>query len=129
MREGIRTGRWPICGAILLVLAGTAAACASKTKAPTPGGRVAEPCDGQSVLVVDNHLDAEVEVVQSRRGSGARTVIGIAGPGYHEYLIPEGSDYSYSTRRLSGGGTVSATSRPRARDQRAVSLSFQCRER
>jgi len=115
---------------LVLLLAGPLlTACASNKPLPESRGATYEPCDGVTVLVVVNRTDVEVEIVESRVGSGARTVIGTVSPGSREFVIRGEPGYTYSSRRLNRGPTISATSRSRVSEQNAVELRRECRAR
>ena len=87
-----------------------------------------EPCAGRMVLVIGNYSGVDMEIVESRRGSGGRTVIAIVGSGgVQEVTIRNDYEYDYSARPAGGRTTVAATSRYRVRD-RAVTLTRECRE-
>jgi hypothetical protein len=105
--------------ALLLLLSG----CATAPKMEEP----VQTCHGTVTLVVRNHTDSHVEVVESRSGSGSRTVIAIVGPGSHEVTIRNETGYYYSARIVGGSNSVAAESRPRVRD-RGITLQRICRE-
>ena len=110
----------------LVVLAVTALGCASSK--PIPDGMAAYPdCQGRTMLAVHNHTGYEVEIVQTRIGSGAALVVATVGPGYRVLDVETGPEISYGSRMSPGGETISATSRPRVRDRRTVELRYICR--
>lgn len=112
---------------ILLLVFYGASACSSRPAPSSEGPRTGPPCPARRVLVVRNNLLVEVEIVESRTGSGSRMVIAYAPPGVQEFAIKNDYQYTYSARPVEGGTTITSTSRSRARD-RAVSLSRECRE-
>lgn len=82
--------------------------------------------NSNAMLIVRNQTSGEVQIVESRIGSGGMTVVTTLGPGRHEVRIRNEPGYSYSAQRVGGGATLAATSRPRAGD-RAVTLERECR--
>ena len=112
---------------LLLLAVLCASACASQSKVAEERTPIGQPCPERRVLVVGNNYGVEVEIVESRRGSGARTVIAYAGPGVQEIPIRNDHEYSYSARPVGGRTALAATSRPRVRDH-AVTLARECRE-
>lgn len=78
-------------------------------------------------MVVRNNTGGEVEIVESRRGSGARTVIAYVRAGVQEIPIRNDYEYAYSARAVGGSTTIATTNRSRVRD-RAVELVRECRE-
>jgi hypothetical protein len=103
--------------ALLVVL--SACATAPQTEEPV------QTCHGTMTLVVRNHTDSHVEVVESRSGSGSRTVIAIVGPGSHEVTIRNETGYHYSARIVGESNPVAAETRQRVRD-RGVTLQRIC---
>jgi hypothetical protein len=105
-----------------------AAACASSRPQASAAALSGYVCDqGNPVLVVRNTSGREVEIVESRTGSGGRAVIAVVGSGRHEVRIRNETAYSYVAQEVGGGTVFSATSRPRVRE-RAVILEKECRE-
>ena len=105
-----------------------AAACASAGgPAAQSSGRM--PCaEGNAVIVVRNQTNAVVQIVESRIGSGLRSVIGEVGPGRHELRVRNDYSYAYAAQRVDGaGGVLAVTSRPRRRASSAVRISRECR--
>ncbi|HEV3052328.1 MAG TPA: hypothetical protein VGX50_18600, partial [Longimicrobium sp.] len=104
------------------------AACASA------GGPAAQstgqvPCaQGDAVIVVRNQTNAVVQIVESRTGSGLRSVIGEVPPGRHELRIRNDYSYAYAAQRVDGsGGVLAVTSRPRRLASSAVRINRECR--
>lgn len=81
-------------------------------------------CTGSPVLVVRNHTGYTLELVEYRRGSGGRTVIGMAGPGVSRHAIKPTSDYFYFTRRRPGA--VSNGSETSSRYRQEVEFDREC---
>jgi|GEM_PF-6699994 len=111
----------PLLAAIVL-----STACASSN---VRGGQRewSAPCStGDAVLIVRNDSGGEVEIVESRIGSGGRTAIAVVGSGRHELRIRNEPTYSYHAQRVGGGAVLAGTSRPRASD-RDVVLERECR--
>ncbi len=109
--------------AIFLVTGG----CAAGTSRPEEGTLAWEPCKGQLILVVKNRTGAELEITESRRYSGARTVIAVVGTGTHELVIRDQPGMSYGARLPGGELTVATTNRSRVRDRRNVTFARECR--
>ena len=101
-------------------------ACASAGVQPGQAEQDDDCQNSNAVLVVRNETGGEVQIVESRIGSGGQTVVTTLGPGRHEVRIRNEPGYSYSAQRVGGGATLAATSRPRAGD-RAVTLERECR--
>lgn len=105
------------------------AACAST------GGQAAQlsgrtPCaEGEDVvLVVRNQTNAVVQIVESRMGSGLRSVIGEVAPGRHELRVRNNYSYAYAAQRVDGrGGVLAVTSRPRGQASSDVRIDRECR--
>ncbi len=112
---------------LLLVAVLGASTCASQPKATEERTLGGQPCPERRVLVVRNNIGVDVEIVESRRGSGARTVIAYVGPGVQEVPIRNDYEYAYSARQVEGKTTLAATSRTRVRDH-AVTLFRECQE-
>lgn len=113
---------------VLLAVAMVTAACASAGgPAAQSDGRV--PCaQGDAVIVVRNQTNAVVQIVESRIGSGLRSVIGEVGPGRHELRVRNDYSYAYAAQRVDGaGGVLAATSRPRRLASSAVRINRECR--
>jgi len=109
-------------GILFLTLLG---GCASTKKVPPPR-TVAEPCEGQAILIVENDAGYGLDVLEARSGGGGRTVITTVGTGYHEILVRREGGYYYFTRRAQTGITVvSESMRASARDR--VRLRRECR--
>lgn len=100
----------------------TGATPATEVQAP-----VGQPCPERRVLVVRNNTGGEVEIVESRTGSGARTVIAYVRAGVQEIPIRNDYEYAYSARAVGGRTTMATTNRTRVRD-RTVELIRECRE-
>lgn len=112
---------------LLLTFVGVSA-CASRRVTSEQSTPSREPCAGRMVLVIGNNSGVEMEIVESRRGSGGRTVIAIVSSGgVREIPIRNDYEYDYSARAIGGRTTVAATSRYRVRD-RAVTLTRVCEE-
>jgi hypothetical protein len=112
----------------LLAAAVLTAACASAGgPAAQSNGRV--PCEqGDAVIVVRNQTNAVIQIVESRIGSGLRSVIGEVGPGRHELRVRNDYSYAYAAQRVDGrGGVLAVTSRPRRLAASAVRISRECR--
>lgn len=104
------------------------AACASAGGPPAQSdGQV--PCaQGDAVIVVRNQTNAVVQIVESRIGSGLRSIIGEVGPGRHELRVRNDYTYAYAAQRVDGrGGVLAVTSRPRRLASAAVRINRECR--
>ena len=110
-----------LCGALLVAAPVLVFACA-----PYPPNTPVDVCGVRTVLVVRNQSGGDIEIVESRRGSGGRTVIAIVGPGTSEVRIHSEPEYVYSARHVGGRTIITATSRSRVRDH-AVTMSRECR--
>ncbi len=104
--------------------------CASHSKLPF---RSSGPwCDTQGVLVVQNHSDLEVEIVEYRKGSSQSQLLQFVGPGRHEIIIRGESDFYYRAKAPRGERALnqprySATAGTRA-PERDITLTKECRE-
>lgn len=112
---------------LLLVVFSGVSACTSQSKPVDDTPRNGQPCPERRVLMVRNNTGTEMEIVESRRGSGARTVIAYARSGVQEIPIKNDYEYAYSARPVEGKTVISTTNRPRVRD-RTVELTRECRE-
>jgi hypothetical protein len=121
--EGDRIMRAMFGVLVLTVCASLLPGCAS-TPAPADVSAAAEPCDGRALLVVRNRA-GEVEIVETRRGSGARTVVAIVGSGFHELPIRAEPDYRYYARPIESRRVLARLDRDRV--DSAVSLERICR--
>ena len=72
---------------LLVWLPFLAAACVTGSHPQQASPSDEGACDGQMVLVVQNNSRGEIEIVESRRGSGARIALTVLGPG-----APRGPD-------------------------------------
>jgi hypothetical protein len=110
----------------LLAAAVLSNACASSgVRAADREGRV--PCaQGDAVIVVRNETRADVEIVETRIGSGGRTSVAVLSPGRHEVRVRNDYSYSYSAQRVSGGAVLAATSMTR-QAAAAVTIERECR--
>jgi len=108
----------------LLAAAALTAACATASRSRTEPVAV---CDtGRAVLVVRNDSAREVEIVESRIGSGALVVVGLVPTGRQELPIRNEPGYSYHAR-VPGSRAVLASSSQRPFDSRSVTLERTCR--
>ncbi|HEX6911734.1 MAG TPA: hypothetical protein VF142_15130 [Longimicrobium sp.] len=117
----IRVQAAPLLAALVL-----SSACASGGVQPGQAGHDDDCENSSAVLVVRNQSGGEVQIVETRIGSGGRTVVTTLGPGRHEVRIRNEPGYAYAAERVGGGATLAVTSRPRAGD-RAVTLERECR--
>ncbi len=111
----------PLAAALVL---STACASAGVQAGQAPSDDYCQ--NSNAVLIVRNETGGDVQIVESRTGSGGRTVVTTLGPGRHEVRIRNEPDYAYSAERVGGGETFAATSAPRAGD-RSVVLERECR--
>ncbi len=111
---------------LLIVVVLGSSACASQPKVAEEPAPVGQPCPERRVLVVRNNSGGEVEIVESRRGSGARTVVAYVRTGVQEISIRNDYEYAYSARAVGGRTTIATTNRTRVSD-RAVELVRECR--
>ncbi|HEU0012945.1 MAG TPA: hypothetical protein VFQ45_04640 [Longimicrobium sp.] len=101
-----------------------AAACASASRTRTA---YPAPCEsGTAVLMVRNDSGRDVEIVESRIGSGALTVVAVIPTGRHEVKVRNESGYSYSARAV-GGGPIVASTNLRRTTNRFVTFERECR--
>lgn len=106
-----------------------AAGCASSRVQPAAESLSGVVCEtGSPVLVVRNASGREVEIVESRIGSGGRAVVAIVGQGRHEVAIRNEWVYSYAAQPAGDDRVLAATSLTRTRD-RSVTLERDCKER
>lgn len=105
------------------------AGCASSGVQPAAEPASGVVCQtGSAVLVVRNASGREVEIVESRIGSGGRVVVAIVGQGRHEVAIRNEWGYSYAAKPAGDDRVLAATSLTRTRD-RSVTLERDCKER
>jgi hypothetical protein len=101
----------------LLAMAALTAACASSRPRPAAEPTSGIRCEtGRPVLVVRNDSGREVEIVESRIGSGGRTVIALVPSGRHEVAIRNEFGYGYvaqfaQTDQVVAGATLAHRSR------------------
>jgi len=113
----------------LLAAAAVAAGCASSGVQPAAEPTSGVVCEnGSAVLVVRNASGREVEIVESRIGSGGRVVVAIVGQGRHEVAIRNEWVYAYAAKPAGDDRVMAATSMTRTRD-RSVTLERDCKER
>jgi hypothetical protein len=99
--------------------------CAS-TKKPPPPRPVAEPCEEQAVLVIENSSGYDLDVVEAASLGGGRTVIATVGTGYHEVMVRSEGGYYYFTQRVQNRAVETSESmRASASDQ--VRMRRECR--
>lgn len=112
--------------ALLLAATVISTACASAgVRAAQDDGQV--PCaQGEPVIVVRNETGGDVEIVESRIGSGGRTTITVLSPGRHEVRVRNDYSYAYSAQRAGSGTVLAATSMSRQAAAR-VSIERECR--
>lgn len=79
------------------------------------------------MLAVSNNTPYEVEIYETRIGSGGRMVVAMVSPGYRVLDVRTGPGVSHGSRIVGGDETISATSRPRTRDGHTVDLRYICR--
>lgn len=111
----------PLLAAVVL----SNACAAAGARAAQPDGQV--PCaQGVPVIVVRNETGGDVQIVESRIGSGGRTPITVLSPGRHEVRVRNDYDYAYAAQRVDGGAVLAATSMSRQAAS-AVTIERECR--
>ena len=110
----------------LLAVLVLSTACASSRLQGGEPDSAPDCAAGNAVLIVRNESGGDVEIVETRIGSGGRTAIAVVGTGRHEVRIRNESAYAYHAQRVGGGTVLAATSRPRM-GEREVTLQRECR--